>query len=44
MMNFEEFTEKVFGEIRKKADGAFDVQINAVIKNNGVKLTGKGSR
>lgn len=40
MMNFEEFTEKVFGEIRKKADGAFDVQINAVIKNNGVKLTG----
>ena len=40
MMNFDEFTDAVFREICKKANGAFDVLINTVTKNNGVKLTG----
>lgn len=40
MMDFQEFTEAVLEEIRKKADGSFDVLIRDTIKNNDVKITG----
>lgn len=40
MMNFEEFSEAVLTEVKKKADGKFEAVINCVTKNNGIKLTG----
>ena len=40
MKDFEEFMEAVLEEIQKKAGGMFDVLLNTVTKNNGVRLTG----
>lgn len=40
MMSFEKFKETILEEIRKKADGMFNIQIKNVTKNNGIKLTG----
>ena len=40
MMDFEEFSETILKEVRKKTEGMFDVSITVNMKNNGIHCTG----